>query len=293
MGELGIVVDDLCSALRMVPPAIQRIIGPTIQEMGNEVCSRFRKRGWEIASHSQFVDWAHCSIGDDQDVIILDPVFPLNQRSRIRRMLVSRTLGQDGTYLPSEANVLPHSIPSGHSTSFTIVDDAAYSGMTIERIVSLLHNLNHRVCSIILGVAHVQALGRLGIRTDPIRVLNRTTCSADILHLRDFSQWLPYAGFVSYPPAHTVVDGEVIEFRSSPLCKAHQWRLHLSHDPSLFRVLTEYSHRILADLESSLDRRLCVADVVKNNISFAVSSHPTNRELGQQELLRDMIEALN
>lgn len=287
-----LLIDDVRAAMSLMSEAGREIADKSTSAIRSAVLEFCLRRNWSLLSYDAYVEWATVQIGaDNRTWIVLDPLFPIDHfGDRVRRVRMTRLVDEtDGIvtrrYLDMASTA---SLERVHEGEVGILDDAAASGMTIQRAMRAVGKAGGRVSRILVGASSRTA--RDGFRaahsgcewTEFMRGAWRT------VHLRDGCPHLPYTG---KPTAHGIVelaDGSQLDVRV-PLTEVsgHPWQI-LVMDRLIRDVISGARTTIAQRLSSHLGRAACVPDLSILGASVPVLVKPgatVTREATLESLL--------
>jgi hypothetical protein len=143
----------------------------------------------------------------------------------------------------------------------SIVDDAAYSGGTLELACERVRNHGGTIGRLIVCAAREKAMKHLKGLDYEMLCQHVVPDGLDILHLRDFFPWLPLSGRKIYGCGPLVCDKVALEYRLAPVAfRDGEW-LHLRHDPEIRLLTLTAARSFVLRLDKHLGRPARVRDL--------------------------------
>ena len=256
-----LLIDDVPSALEGMTPAGRCAVTKSTYEARAEVLAFCERRRWPVVSYRKYVEWAQtrlelCSQADY--TMMLDPLFP-GDRSRWLSLRLHRSWTVRSNHFRARFVGWPPKC-SVRGRPIVLVDDAAYSGTTLETAVRALIRRGASIRAIHVGVARPQAIARL--RGLPVEAFFLVPPEYDILHGRDFLAWLPFSGRRIAGRRPVTAKSRRLFVRLAPAHFGDGRWLKLEDAPELRASLGRYATDVVQHLQHLLLRTPTVADLV-------------------------------
>jgi hypothetical protein len=278
LNNMPVLIDDIEEAMGFLSEIGRAVIGPIARHIRDTVVTVGRARGWNVVRHSEFAEWAQIKL-DSGVWIVLDPIMaarPLPQAT------CPLTLGREldngrATILDVDTGGLS----SLSETPIGLLDDAAATGATIERAVSLARARGCETTRIRVCVSTHLARARM-LRAAPDSQIDSFVGGDQVaVHLRDACPYLPLSGRrVRNRPAVPTTHGPVELRLPSAAINAGPWQ-DLYSDFRVTHAAIQARHYIATQLSMVLSRDATVEDVAILGKGIGLPAYPHQPVEGQ------------
>lgn len=229
-----LIIDDIAPALALLPQSLRTAMAPMVQRMRARVRAYAHDRSYKLIRHDEFTDWFLAAIAPGAVILSLDPLVDCHRDPRIHRVSAHRFWSDDQLVIRTRIEGLPGSA----NGAVMLVDDAAYTGSTLNRVLEALAHAGFTVSRTYVGAAKPAAVRNCSLtRIVPFAHLEK----GDILHLRDYCPLLPFSG------RSLLERGE--KYRVAALLERNGAAQHLHNEPVLRQHLLEDCGAILRRID--------------------------------------------
>lgn len=187
----AILIDDLDRAMMLWPEEWRRRLGPTVIAAADEIRAALANDGWGFCGYEDYLQWLRQHLHGFA-VISLDKLMPEIAGPAFASFELTRSAGC-GKQLPYVVGHIRGSIPSGKRV--VLVDDALYSGGSVEMAANELSRIGITVTHVFVGVAKFPNRGQRFFPINiPVSAMKIAPPEYDIVHFRDFFALLPFSG---------------------------------------------------------------------------------------------------
>lgn len=269
-----LMIDDAEAALSHVERQYAQLMAPAIAELRQLMSEHFETIGGQVALYDDYAKWVAARSLDASVLLSLDRLMqPPRGPAGLLALDVHRYW--DGAGLSIQARISGELSACG-AQKIILIDDAVYTGSTLEAAYRALSQLGLDVAAILIGFAKPGVLqswqGRGALAFQNVE-------HGDILHLRDYFPLLPFSG------RSTIHHGG--RYRVAPLLARNGADLHLEDHPELRGRLVELCRDCMRDLAREMGKgALEVADLALISPHIALPLLSRNAGASAEEALR-------
>jgi len=292
----AVLLDDLEAALCRLAPLGRRLVEPSVLPLREALLRDAERRGWPVVSYAAFVASTRALPPGSGPWVVLDKLFPeAAVPGRCVRCDVHRSWAGEGPEVLSPRLALRESRWEGidafdGALPVTVLDDAAYTGATVRAAASRVARHGGTVRRVVLGVARRRVAAELQEAGVDVSCHYLTEGREDILHLRDFSPWLPFSGReIAGRAVLPGPGGAPLPLRLAPSRYAAGRWLHLEERSPLRPILDEAARAFVETLRSHLGREPRISDLGLLGKAVAVPLSSPEQEAEESLPLRGLL----
>ena len=186
------LIDDLDQAMDGLSPLGIMLLRDSVARLRVLLNRHAMSSGWYVLPYEAFIAWSQRLIADEP-VLVADKLYPEASlcgpvfKVSTHRHWIEETATR-------EAATSVHVIPALQNLRLTILDDAAYTGTTLENLFCLAIRSGAIPVRVVTAAVSIRCKQALTASAVKIEALITVPDSCDIMHARDFFPWLPYSG---------------------------------------------------------------------------------------------------
>ncbi|MCX0246602.1 hypothetical protein [Streptomyces drozdowiczii] len=279
---------DIQAAARQLSPFGRELLHDDLEALSRILLDLASSRGWNVVVHERFTSWVTPQLEKYDEVLVLDKLFVMpvgGDGPRYHHVAAHRRLGA-GEQLVLDLAGLPDSLTEGGAgVRVAVVDDAMYSGDTLDGVLGRLASYDFAVEQVFVSAATERARQRLERHGVPVDTYAPEPVRGDVIHAHDVYPWLPHSGRRAEPPGTRMPARRI-----SPLLhRSGAWLTDpaLAQAPDLRRIAVSAVDR----LSVRLGREPVAADVALLGTHVAVPL-PCASDVPDSTPLRQLLAAL-